>query len=121
MKFDDSLPESLHVALRKGCHSSISSAAWNLIYLLKPKQWKDLIKCVRDGFAGYTLTPEQTRIAGKRDAGMTKVLRDTVLKWEPYGEGHEAVALFCVFENFSDNDWRGFASFLHYSIEEEGS
>ena len=36
MKFDDSLAESLHVALRKGCDSSASSAAWNLIYLLKP-------------------------------------------------------------------------------------
>lgn len=122
MKFDDSLAESLHVALRKGCDSSASSAAWNLIYLLKPKQWNGFLKHVEDGFATYSLTATgETKKLTERmtTAALSKQLKAVVSKWKPYGEGHEAVALHCVFDLFSENDWYGFASFLHYSIEKE--
>ena len=35
MKFNEDLGVALHTALRKGCDSSTSSAAWNLLYELK--------------------------------------------------------------------------------------
>jgi hypothetical protein len=122
MKFDDSLAESLHVALRKGCDSSASSAAWNLIYLLKPKQWNGFLKHVEKGFEAFsvTVTGETKKLTERAlDEALAKQLKKVVTKWEPYGEGHEAVALHCVFDLFSENDWHGFASFLSYSIEKE--
>ncbi len=95
--------EALHVALRKGCDSSPSSAAWNCIYLLKDGLWGEYVDFVYESMKTFDTTKLPT---------LPEMLKRASLKWKPYGKGHAAVTLYCIFELFEDEDWEGYSSFL---------
>jgi hypothetical protein len=51
---------------------------------------------------------------------MAPLVKTHLLKeWQPYGKGHGLVAMECIFELFSDGDWRGFVSFLPFLIPKQ--
>ncbi len=114
---------SLHTALRKGCDSNASSAAWNLVYLLKPDEWAMVGDEVITALKDYTPPPVPVRkdtdwdLMHRITLEMTPLIRTHLLRrWKPYGKGHGIVALFCILELFSDADWVGFVSFLPFLI-----
>lgn len=109
MRFTSDLGIALHTALRKCCDSSPTSAAWNLINVLE-EPWKDLLKVIREGFKGFKFDRKSTKSKNDQLAAHLKLV--VTRQWEPWGKGYVAVALHCVFETFSANDWYGFASFL---------
>jgi hypothetical protein len=112
------LGESLHTALRKACDSHPTSAAWNCINAMKATPWKQFLEHVVEQFKDFDTPPASTKPYHINPAWGEK-LRKSALSWEPYGEGSEAMTLFCIFECFEKHDWQGFASWLPECEERE--
>ena len=114
----ENLGPALHTALRKACDSSPTSAAWNCINAIKATPWKSFLKHVVAGFEDFE-TPVPSPKPYHINPAWGEKLREVALGWEPYGQGHEAMTLFCIFECFSKGDWHGFASWLPDCEEKE--
>src|ERR1043165_2278412 len=100
----DGLSEGLHVALRKACDSLPTSIAWNLINAMR-QPWIDYLEWLTAQLNGVQPTWQQLR-------DLTVNYRhDKEYKSDQF---YLANALRCAFDLFTDDDWRGYASYLEY-------
>lgn len=113
---------ALHTALRKGCDSSPTSAAWNMINYMDPYMWGLYLE----------LLLEELRKIEKPSIGDLRDL--TCDLWDPFGEIDKQwrddntllpaevhrnrkdrtliTVMGCIFDSFEENDWFGYACFL---------
>ena len=106
MKFDDSLGEALHVALRKCGDSPAMGRAWKQIDKLSYRQWMSFLHVVRDEFERR----EKGRMLWVTLAYATSV-------WIPRTVNAEMLKRTLC--SFTKNEWRGFAGFLGTCVIKE--
>ena len=100
-KYD--LAECLHVALRKGCDSTPTTIAWNVIHLLDGKTWEEYIDLVFSALKGK-----------KTEDDIVKAVKQSSLAWGVTAN-YPGVALHSSFKLFDDDDWYGYCSILIHS------
>ena len=94
----DDLGECIHTALRKCCDSPATSAAWNVIYLTD-EGW------------GHYLDVAFQNLKGATEDNAWQRLRSAAEAMDFMGN-HGRSALYSIFRCFTEDDWKGFASFL---------
>jgi hypothetical protein len=107
----ENISELLHTALRKLCDSKITSAAWNMMYLLSPATtqefygtiWKRLEKVERE--AEYEEIVKQVRLAITKDFD--------------YIGSNEKALVYCVFCCFDKKDWDSYCSYVTHHWKDE--
>jgi hypothetical protein len=102
----------MHTALRKCCDSPITSAAYNLIYLIDLPEF--------DPWQFYGGLVAELLGAGEKPVeaavGAARTLEDKYMSFVREKGGNPRrqalLALSCTFECFNEKDWEGFAAFL---------
>lgn len=111
----ETLPEALHVALRKICDSNPTSILWNLIYKLEKRTWPLYLDHVWAAIE-----------KGDPKSKPWEVLRAASKSWEREMvmsgkreklDHHGATIMDILFGMFTAEDWKAYASFLDYDPE----
>jgi len=98
----DGLGEALHSALRKCCDSHPTTIAWNVINMSECNEaWDAYLAEVEKRLKSKKVTTENAW-------EVLKVLYNEAI---PYGK-HANAILRTAFKMFSDEDWKGMATFL---------
>lgn len=92
---------ALHTALRKACDSAPTTIAWNAIALWPDKEYAKFITHIYEYFG----TEKGQRIA------TWNTLRAAVKTYYLFGT-HAGNILSYAFDQFTEEDWKGFASYL---------
>jgi hypothetical protein len=103
----------LHTALRKTCDSTVTSAAWNLMFLLDQETTEAFYDAIWKRLA--TIRPEAKILEVRRCVrlGITKDLE--------YAGNHQRSLAWCVFKMFDEADWAGYCTYLVYEWNRENT
>ena len=99
---EDQLYELLHVALRKGCDSKITSAAWHAMHVIDgpDRQW--LVDTVQTALTSAPHTTAEQVVGAVRKA---------LLEGDSHGETSGRRLMHGLFRVFEDDDWMGMLSY----------
>lgn len=107
--FREDLSEALHTALRQSCGSRPTTYLWNFLYVVDGGVWDRYLDYVWAHLSVLVPKGEQPHSIVKT---ASKEFRLSLSKNDDKLEWHSVVLLDLMFEDFSDEDWEGYASFL---------
>lgn len=115
-------------AWRKGCDSLSSAAVMHLLSIQKDESYRKLVESIQKSLSSAVdgkniILKDKPKGAKYWTEGIawSKTLAPIFKKactedWQPYREGPEAMALFCVFGIIPDDDWEGVGTFFWYCL-----